>query len=124
MSNFDVIQSFYKAWAVGDLDQSLAYCTDDLVWDNVPLKQFEGKERVRGFLEKFGRGMSNVRYEIKQYLEVGDSVMIEAVENYEKDGHSVAVPYMACFSFKGQRISEMRDYFDLGTVERQLGLRD
>lgn len=124
MSKFEIVQSFYKAWAAGDLDRSLAYCTDDIVWDNVPLKLFEGKERVRGFLEKFANGMSNTRYDIRNHLEDGDLLMVEGVEKYDKDGHSVAVPYMALFTFRDSRIAEMRDYFDLATVERQLGLTD
>lgn len=124
MSNFEIVQSFYKAWAAGDLDGSLAYCTDDIVWDNVPLKPFEGKERVRDFLEKFARGMSNTRYDIRNHLESGDLLMLEGVENYDKGEHSVSVPYMALFKFRGGRIAEMRDYFDLATVERQLGLKD
>ena len=124
MSNIEIVQSFYKAWAAGDLDGSLAHCTEDIVWDNVPLKPFEGKERVRRFLEKFANGMSHARYDIKNHLESGDLLMIEAVERYNKDGHSVAVPYMALFTMRDGRIAEMRDYFDLATVERQLGLTD
>ena len=124
MSKFEIVQSFYKAWAAGDLDGSLAYCTEDIVWDNVPLKPFEGKARVRQFLEKFSKGMSNARYDIRNHLESGDVVMLEGVEMYDKGGQSVAVPYMALFRFRDGRIAEMRDYFDLATVERQLGLTD
>ena len=124
MSKFEIVQSFYKAWAAGDLDSSLAYCTDDIVWDNVPLKPFEGKERVRQFLEKFANGMSNTHYDIRNHLESGDLLMLEGVEMYDKSGHSVAVPYMALFTFRDGKIAEMRDYFDLATVERQLGLTD
>jgi limonene-1,2-epoxide hydrolase len=124
MSKFEIAQSFYKAWAEGNLDGSMTYCTDDIVWDNVPLKAFEGKERVRGFLEKFAKGMSNVRYEIRNHLEDGNLLMVEGVEKYDKGGRAVAVPYMAVFRFRDGRIAELRDYFDLATVERQLGLKD
>jgi len=124
VSKFEIVQSFYKAWATGDLDEGLAYFTDDIVWDNVPLKPFVGKERVRKFLEKFANGMSNTRYDIRNHLENGNLLMVEGVEMYDKGGHSVAVPYMALFKFRDGRIAEMRDYFDLATVERQLGLRD
>ena len=124
MSKFEIVQSFYKAWAAGDLDGSLAYCADDIVWDNVPLKPFEGKARVREFLEKFARGMSNTHYDIKNHLESGDLLMLEGVENYDKGGQSVSVPYMAVFKFRDGRITHMSDYFDLATVERQLGLKD
>ena len=122
MSNLDIVKAFYGAWGEGDLDKSLSHCTDDLVWDNVPMKPFEGKERVRSFLEKFAVGMSNARYEIKNSLEKDDVLLIEGVEMYEKNGHSVAVPYMASFQFRDGKIAVMRDYFDLSTVERQLGL--
>ena len=122
MTKLDIVMAFYGAWANGDIDASLAHCADDLVWDNVPLKPFEGKDRVRSFLEKFAVGMSNPHYDIKHTMESGDMVMIEGVENYEKNGHFVAVPYMAVFRFRDDKIAEMRDYFDLKTVERQLGL--
>ena len=122
MQKIDTVMAFYGAWANNDIDGSLALCTEDLVWDAVPLKPFEGKEKVRSFLEKFAVGMSDQRYDIKNTLEDGDLLMIEGVENYKKNGHQVSIPYMAIFRFQGDKISEMRDYFDLKTVEQQLGL--
>ena len=124
MSKFETVRAFYNTWADGDLDGTMAFCTDDVVWDNVPLKPFVGKERVRGFFEKFGKGMTNVHYDIHHHLEDGNLVMVEGVENYDKGGRSVAVPYMALFRFRDGLIAEMRDYIDLATVERQLALRD
>ena len=122
MKKIDIVMAFYGAWGEGDLDKCMSHCTDDLLWDNVPMKPFEGKEKVRSFLEKFAVGMSNPQYEIKSALENEETLMIEGVEKYEKNGHSVAVPYMASFEFRGDKIAVMRDYFDLKTVERQLGL--
>ena len=48
--------------------------------------------------------------------------MVEGVENYVKDGRPVSLPYMSTFLFRGALICEWRDYFDLQTVLRQLGL--
>ena len=51
--------------------------------------------------------MSNVSYEIKQHFEQDKFVVIEGVEKYDKDGHSVAVPYMAVFAFReGQNLGD------------------
>jgi limonene-1,2-epoxide hydrolase len=124
VTNFEIVQTFYRTWASGNLDGCLEYCTDDLVWDNVPIRPLEGKQRVREFLGKFASGMSNARYEIKNHLEFGDLLMLEGIEMYEKSDRPIAVPYMAIFRFRDGRIAEMRDYFDLATVERQLGLKD
>ena len=52
----------------------------------------------------------------------GDCAVVEGVENYVKDGHQVSLPYMSTFLFRDALISEWRDYFDLQTVLRQLGL--
>ena len=64
--------------------------------------------------------MSNARYDIRNHLESGDMRMLDAVEIYDKGSRSVAVPYMALFTFRDGRTAGMRDYFDLATVERRL----
>ena len=71
-------------------------------------------------MEKFGKGMTDVHYDIKNVLEEGNLLMLEGVENYTKKGRSVSVPYMASFQFRDDKICLWRDYFDLATVERQL----
>ena len=121
MSKLDIVKAFQAAWAEGDVEGALKHCTDDIVWDNVPMKPFHGKLAVQAFLEKFARGMSNPHYEITHALEEGD-LLLEGVENYEKNGRSVSVPYMASFLFRGDQIYLWRDYFDLATVERQVGM--
>ena len=120
MTKLEIVKGFQQAWADGDIPGAMEYCTDDVVWNNVPMKAFEGKEAVQRFFEKFARGMSNPRYDIKNVLEKDDLLMLEGVENYEKHGHSVSVPYMASFSFRDDKIYYWSDYFDLATVERQL----
>ena len=120
MKKLEIVKAFHRAWAEGDIEGALDYCTDDVEWDNVPMKVFTGKAAVQRFLEKFARGMSNPRYDVKNVLEKDDLLMLEGVENYEKNGRSVSVPYMASFEFRGDKIRLWRDYFDLATVERQL----
>lgn len=119
-SQVETIVLFHEAFARGDIPGAMTYCTDDVVWDNVPMKPIEGKPAVQGFLEKFARGMRNPVYERTNVMELGNLVMVEGVENYEKHGKAVRVPYMAAFEFREGRICEWRDYFDLATVERQL----
>lgn len=120
MSNRHLVDGFLKCWAAGDIPGALELCTDDVIWDNVPMKPIEGKAAVESFLIKFARGMSNPHYDIKHVMEEGDVLLLEGVENYTKNGRKVSVPYMASFEFKDGKIRLWRDYFDLATVERQL----
>jgi limonene-1,2-epoxide hydrolase len=122
MTHTELIHVYYAAWIRDDIEAVLALCTDDLVAVNVPIGPVRGKAAVREFLQKFGRGMQHKRYTVEQILESGDSAMVEGVEHYVKDGKSVSLPYMTRFRFRDGKIAEWRDYFDLQTVLRQLGL--
>ena len=122
MTHTDLIHTYYAAWVRDDLEAVLALCTDDVVAVNVPIGPVCGKQAVREFLTKFGRGMQQKRYAVERIIESGDSAMVEGVEHYVRDGKAVSLPYMSRFKFRGGQIAEWRDYFDLQTVLRQLGL--
>lgn len=122
MTNTEIIRAYYAAWLRDDLEAVLALCTDDVVAVNVPIGPLHGKKAVREFFAKFARGMSQKRYEIERIIESGDCVVVEGVENYAKAGKAVRLPYMSCFKFRYGLVCEWRDYFDVQTVLRQLGL--
>ncbi len=120
MSNKEIVDEFFARWSSGDLEGAMAMCTEDAVWDNVPMKPVVGRDAIQGFLGKFSKGMSDIHYDVKGVMENGDKLMLEGVENYTKNGQKVSVPYMASFTFRDGKISGWSDYFDLATVERQL----
>lgn len=122
MSHADTIRAYYAAWLADDLEGVLRLCTDDVVATNVPIGPIRGKDAVRAFFAKFARGMTDKRYDVLRVLVDGDCAVVEGVENYVKDGRAVSLPYMSTFLFRGALIAEWRDYFDLQTVLRQLGL--
>jgi limonene-1,2-epoxide hydrolase len=122
MSHADTIRAYYAAWVADDLEAVLALCTDDLVANNVPIGPIHGKPAVREFFARFGKGMTDKRYDVARLLVDGDSAVVEGVENYVKGGKQVSLPYMSTFLFRGALIREWRDYFDIQTVLRQRGL--
>ena len=122
MAHAELIDRYYAAWMRDDLEAVLALCTEDLIAVNVPIGALHGKAAVREFLLKFGRCLQQKRSDVELVIESGDSAMVEGVESYVKDGKTVRLPYMSRFRFRDDRIAEWRDYFDLQTVLRQLGL--
>jgi limonene-1,2-epoxide hydrolase len=120
MTNKNIVDKFFDRWSRGDLDGAMDMCTDDVVWDNIPMKPIAGKAAISAFLGKFATGMSDIHYEVKGSMENADSLMLEGTENYTKNGRKVSVPYMASFKFRDGRICAWSDYFDLKMVERQL----
>jgi len=122
MSHADTIRAYYAAWVADDLETVMSLCTDDVVAINIPIGPIRGKAAVRDFFARFGKGVSAKRYDVHRVLVSGDSAVIEGVENYVKNGRQVSLPYMSTFLFRGDLICEWRDYFDLQTVLKQLGL--
>jgi limonene-1,2-epoxide hydrolase len=116
------VRAYYAAWLADDLEGVLRLCTDDVVAVNVPIGPIHGKSAVRRFFDKFGKGMTGKHYEVRRILADADCCVVEGVENYVKDGHPVSLPYMSTFLFRDGLICEWRDYFDLQTVLKQLGL--
>lgn len=122
MNHEETIRNYYAAWVRDDLDGVFALCTEDLTAVNVPIGPIHGKPAVRAFFEKFGKGMTQKRYDVERILVSGDVAVVEGVENYLKKGKAVSLPYMSVFKFEGGKIREWRDYFDIQTILRQLGL--
>lgn len=122
MSHADTIRAYYAHWVADDLDAVMNLCTDDIVALNVPIGPLHGKQAVRDFFTRFGKGVTDKRYEVHRILVDGDSAAVEGIETYLKNGRQVSLPYMSTFLFRGTQICEWRDYFDLQTVLEQLGL--
>ena len=123
MNHEQTIRNYYAAWVRDELDELFALCAEDLTAVNVPIGPIHGKQAVRAFFGKFGRGMSEKRYDVERILVSGDVAVVEGVENYLKKGKAVRLPYMSVFKFAPDgRITEWRDYFDMQTILRQLDL--
>lgn len=116
------VRAYYAAWLANDLEGVMRLCTEDVVAVNVPIGPIAGKPAVRRFFEKFGRGMREKRYDVHRIVADEHSCLVEGVENYVRDGKQVSLPYMSTFLFRDGLICEWRDYFDLQTVLKQLGL--
>jgi limonene-1,2-epoxide hydrolase len=86
----------------------------------MPGRELRGKAEVARFLGKFGVGMADKRYDMQDLVVQGDVVMLEGVENYIKDGKAVSLPFMTVFRFRDGQIASWRDYFDMGSLLKQL----
>ncbi len=115
------VRDYYAAWVRDDLPRVLALCTDDVVAGIMPGRELRGKAEVERFLGKFGVGMADKRYDMHDLVVQGDVVMLEGVENYIKDGKAVSLPFMTVFRFRDGLIASWRDYFDMGSLLKQLG---
>lgn len=120
-SHIDTTKRFFSAWARQDHAAVLALLHEDVAYQNMPFTEvLRGKQAIAAFMTKFGRGMQDIRVELRNIIESGDVVFHEGTENYIRKGRPVSLPYVGVFEFNDGKIIGWRDYFDYATLEKQL----
>ena len=117
----ELYRAHLAAWAAGDFETALSYMADDIVWyPNRAMRPIAGKEAVRVFLGKFGRGMENIEFTQSLMIEHGDTLFVEGAESYTKGGKRVTTHYAGVVEWRDGKAVNWRDYFDLKTLDAQL----
>ncbi len=109
------------AWCRGDVEAMSEPYAEDIVWyPNRSMRPVHGKAGMLGFMQKFGGGMTDMRYEQTLLIEKDNMLFVEGSENYTKKGKKISIPYAGVLEFKGDKIVAWRDYFDLKSLDAQL----
>lgn len=117
----DIAKAFFAAWARQDHAAVLAFLHERVEYQNMPFPEVHrGKDGIAAFMAKFGKGMTNIKVELRHIVESGDLVFHEGFETYTRKGVNVRLPYCGVFEFEDGLIRGWRDYFDLPTLERQI----
>lgn len=115
-----VIRDFCAAWSRLDLDELMAYFTDDAVYHNMPGPPVIGKDAVRRAIARFLRGWDRTEWEILNLATAGSVVFAERIDRTDGGGHHVDLPVVGVFELVGEQIRAWRDYFDLATYTRAM----
>ena len=84
----DVVTSFGRAWAAGDIDAVLACCTDDVLFESTAPPDGErcvGHDAVRALWEPIVRSTDAV-FEVEETIVAGDRVVQRSRYSWG-DGH-------------------------------------
>ena len=120
MTPGEIVNTFIAAIVAKDLDAALALVTDDVEYDNVPMAKVHGPDGIRSALEPFMTSVGRVEWVIHHQIEQGDVVMNERVDRFELGDRWMELPVAGLFVLRDGRIALWRDYFDLGTFEREM----
>ncbi len=118
--DFAITQRMITAWRGKDLDGMLVHIDDDIVWhSHVGSPPIVGKVAMREFASKLTAQMNDIKWRIFETATHGNKVFLEGVDDFVTgEGRRVVLPYAGILAFKGERISEWRDYFDRGVFDR------
>jgi limonene-1,2-epoxide hydrolase len=107
------VRAFCAAWERMDLDEMMAFFTDDAVYHNIPMAPMEGAAAIREGLAGMGSIMSGIRFEIHRQAVNGSVVMNERTDHITMGERTIALPVMGVFELEGDKIKAWRDYFDM-----------
>ena len=120
MNAEQVVNAFMAAFDRKDLDGALALVTDDCYYDNVPLGDMRGREKMREFLAPIVAGNEPVKFEVLRQAAGDKVVMNERIDRFVMSGKQVALPVSGVFEVVDGKISFWRDYFDKGMFMKAL----
>lgn len=126
-----LIEQEAAGWSSGNLDQLLSVFSDDVTYEDVPLGVvFHGKEELRAFAKGFFNGFPDLKAVIVTTVVNGDRGASEWTFAGTQTGDMPNMPAsnkrmdlrgMSTYEFASGKIKRKIDYWDVGTMMRQLG---
>jgi limonene-1,2-epoxide hydrolase len=116
-------RAFFQAWAAPDPAQLAAWWSPDGVFDNLPADSGparRGTAEIEALWREWLDGMFfGVAVDVISLVAAGDRVFVERLDHVTlRDGRLRTLPCHAVVEFRGDRISAVRDHFDLGWFAR------
>jgi limonene-1,2-epoxide hydrolase len=115
-----LVAEFIAAVERGDIDTALGYLAPDCEYDNVPMSKAIGHEEIRATLSMFVGADNPAEFKVLRQAASGNLVMNERVDRLKISGKDVEVPVVGVWEVSGDKITLWRDYFDMGTVSKQM----
>jgi limonene-1,2-epoxide hydrolase len=108
-----VVSRFVAAWERADVDEMVAFFTDDSVWHPMPVKPAVGKPAIREAISRWLDTVDQLSGEIHLQVSDGRTVMHERTDHYVLGGRQVAHAIGAVFEIDNGLITAWREYFDM-----------
>ena len=120
MTAEQVVNDFIAAVGRKDQDAAMALVAEDCYYDNVPIGDMRGHEKMLEFLGPMFRSKGPVEFEVHRQTATGNTVMNERTDRFEMKGKSIALPVVGVFEVENEKITFWRDYFDNGMFMKAL----
>lgn len=116
-----IVTDFCNAWPRKNVDELLAFFTDDAVYHNIPLDSAKGKDAIRSVINTFLPMARSLQFKVLHSASNGNVVFNERVDIFDLgNGKTISLPVAGVFEVTGSKISAWRDYFDMATYTKQM----
>ena len=116
-----IVTDFCNAWPRKNVEELLAFFTDDAVYHNIPLESAKGKEAIRSVINTFLPMARSLQFKVLHSAGNGNVVFNERVDIFDLgNGKTISLPVAGVFEVTGSKISAWRDYFDMAMYTKQM----
>jgi len=130
-ANLATFESVFPLWNSGDIEGLLAHYCDDVVWRNMAMGEvYDGKDAVRGFLQRLYAALPDLELDVTLRLPRGRYVAEEYVIRGTHLGPMFGLPptgrrlelrFMSMVELRDGKLKEDHFYFDISSAMRQMG---
>ncbi|MCF0074878.1 nuclear transport factor 2 family protein [Dyadobacter sp. CY261] len=107
MNNQDIFIKANKALAEGKYVEFITYCTEDIKWENVGEKTFNGKAELYKYISSAYEGIT---FTTENHIKEDDFVVELGQIVVEKNGESKRSSYCDVWNFKAGMISQVTSF--------------
>jgi limonene-1,2-epoxide hydrolase len=116
-----IVTDFCNAWPRKNIEELLAFFTDDAVYHNIPLESAKGKDAIRSVINTFLPMARSLHFKVLHSASAGNVVFNERVDIFDLgNGKTISLPVAGVFEVTGSKISAWRDYFDMAMYTKQM----
>lgn len=117
----EIVTGFIRAVERLDVDAACGFLHPDVSYENMPITPIVGTAAVAAALSAFLGPADEVEWVILRQHAIGGTVVNERLDRFRIGNRWLELPVAGVFEVDDQgRITLWRDYFDLGTYQRQL----
>ena len=134
--NTTIARTFHEAWAERNPDRGAAVIADDCIFVDVPRNEIQlGPNGYRQDYERWRTAFPDGTVEITRVIAEGDWIVVEFTNSGTNTGRlrtargefpptnrKIEVKYCSVMQIKDGKVISGRDYYDVNTIIRQLGL--
>jgi len=122
MSASERVTEFMRAIERRDIDAAISMTAPDISYENMPVDPIVGHDAVRATLEMFLAPATDVDWQTTRQHEVGDNVVVnERLDRFRIGDGWLELAVAGFFELDANGLITLwRDYFDMGSYQRQL----
>jgi limonene-1,2-epoxide hydrolase len=109
-----IVNGFLAAWPRRDLDELTSFFTEDVFCHNMPMAPARGLKELRSLFASFLEAADTIEIRVLRSAVKENFVFNERIDVFTRGpDRRLELPVAGVFGFRGDKIAEWREYFDL-----------